>query len=96
LRTVTAVCRSSRDHDVAAAFHALDHNWTGAAIVPGLGYPEYRQRMAQQIQRHTALGPVERLLFRPWLSRERAASAPQLQSSQPNRWMLAAAQPAAA
>jgi hypothetical protein len=95
LRTVTAVSRSSRDHDVAAAFQALDQNWTGAAIVPGLGYPEYRQRVAQQIQRHTALGPMERFLFRSWLSRERAASAPELQASQPG-WMPAAAQPAAA
>jgi len=92
LRTVTAVCRSARDHDVAAAFRALDHNWTGAAIVPGIGYPEYRQRMAQQIQRHAALGPVERLLFRPWLGRERTAGAPQV----PGQWLPRAAQSAAA
>ena len=95
LRTVTAVCRSARDHDVAAAFRALDCNWTGAAIVPGIGYPEFRQRMAQLLQRHAALGPVERLLFRPWLGRERAVPAPQLQVSRPDRWLPLAAQPAA-
>ena len=95
LRTVTAVCRSARDHDVAAAFRALDRNWTGAAIVPDIGYPEYRQRMAQQIQRHAALGPVERLLFRPWLHRERAVPAPQLEASRPNRWLPLAVQPTA-
>lgn len=96
LRTVTAVCRSARDHDVAAAFQALDSNWTGAAIVPGIGYPEFRQRMAQLLQRHAALGPVERLLFRPWLGREGAVPAPQLQASRPNRSLPLAAQPAAA
>lgn len=94
LRTVIAVCRSARDHDVATAFQALGRNWTGAAIVPGLGYPEYRRRMAQLLQRHAAPGLVERLLFRPWLRRERAA--PQLQASQPNRWSPLAAQSAAA
>lgn len=96
LRTVIAVCRSARDHDVAAAFRAQDHNWTGAAIVPGIGYPEYRQRMAQQIQRHAALGPVERLLFRPWLGRERTAAAPQLQARRPSQWLAPATQSAAA
>lgn len=95
LRTVAAVCRSARDHDVAAAFRALDCNWTGAAIVPGIGYPEFRQRMAQLLQRHAALGPVERLLFRPWLDRERSVPPPQLQASRPNRWLPPAAQPAA-
>ncbi len=96
LRTVTAVCRSARDYDVAAAFQALDRNWSGAAIVPGIDYPEYRQRMARQIQRHAALGPIERLLFRPWLSRERAVPAPQLETSRPNQWLPMTAQPAAA
>ena len=96
LRTVTAACRSARDHDVVAAFRALDHNWRGAAIVPGIGYPEYRQRMAQQIQRHAALGPVERLLFRPWLGRERTAAAPQIKASRPRQWLPLAAQSAAA
>ncbi len=93
LRTATAICRSTRDHDVAAAFRALDRNWTGAAIVPEIGYPEYRQRMAQQIQRHSALGPVERLIFRPWLGRERVAPAPQPQAT---RGLSLAIQPTAA
>lgn len=96
LRTVTAICRSARDHDVAAAFQALDHNWRGAAIVPGIDYPEYRQRMGQLLLRHAALGPVERLLFRPWLDRGRAVPAPQLQANQPNPWLRMAAPPAAA
>ena len=96
LRTVITICRSARDHDVAAAFGALDHNWTGTAIVPGIGYPEYRQRMAQQIQRHAALGPVERLLFRPWLGRERIAHASQLKASRPGRWLPLVAQSVAA
>jgi len=74
-RTVIAVGRCARDHDVASAFQALGQNWSRAPIVPGLGYPEYCERTAQLIQRHAALGPVERLLFRPWLKHERVAPA---------------------
>lgn len=93
-RTVIAVSRSARDHDVAAAFQVLGRNWNSAPIVPCLGYSEYRERMAQSIQRHAALGPVERLLFRPWLARERAAPAPQVPSARPGRWPQLAQQPA--
>jgi len=95
-RTVIAISRSARDHDVAAAFQALAPNWKGAAIVPGLDYPEYRKRMAQLIQRHAGLGPVERLLFRPWLERVHAAPAPQLPERQPERRLPFAAQSIAA
>jgi hypothetical protein len=72
-RAVKATCRSLRDFDVAAAFQPLGRNWNGSAIVPGLAYPEYQKRMANLIQRHVALGPVQRLLFRPWLKREQSA-----------------------
>jgi len=70
-RTVVAVSRSARDHDVAAAFEVLGRHWKGAAICPGFDYPEYRARMARLIRRHAGLGPVERMLFRPWLERPR-------------------------
>lgn len=83
-RTVIAVSRSARDHDVATALQVLGDNWNGAPIVPSLGYSQYRERMMQSIRRHAALGPVERLLFRPWL--ERAAPAPQPPSARPGRW----------
>lgn len=76
-RTAVAVSRSARDDDVAAAFEPIARNWNGTSIVPGFGYSEFRDRMAQFIQRHAALGAIERLLFRPWLERERAAPAPQ-------------------
>lgn len=66
-RTANAAIRSARDDDVAAAFEPLDRNWTGAPVAPGLGYREFRGRMAQFVQRHAALGRIERLLFRPWL-----------------------------
>jgi len=92
-RTVIAISRSARDHDVAAAFQALAPNWKGAAIVPGLDYPEYRKRMAQRIERHAGLGPVERLLFRPWLERDRPVPAPQPSFAPPGRWPQLAAQP---
>lgn len=96
LRTVTAICRSARDYDVAAAFHALGRNWTGDAIVPVLSYLEFRQRMAQQLQRHAALGLIERLLFRPWLERKGAVPALQSQARRQDRWLPPAAQTVAA
>ncbi len=93
LRAVIAVSRCARDHDVASAFQVLGQNWNRAPIVPGLGYPEYRERMAQLIQRHAALGPVERLLFRPWLERERSTPAPQVPAAGSNRWLQTAPHP---
>jgi hypothetical protein len=93
-RTLAAVCRRARDHEVPIAFHALERNWKAAPIVPGLGYPEYRQRMTQLIQRHAALGPVERLLFRPWLVREPDGQAPLPPAATARRWPQMAAQAA--
>jgi hypothetical protein len=72
-RTAIAVSRSARDDGVAAAFEPLDRNWSASPVVPAFGYPEYRLRMARFVQRHAELGAIERLLFRPWLERERAA-----------------------
>lgn len=83
-RTVIAVSRSARDHDVATAFQVLGDNWNGTPIVPFLGYSQYRERMIESIRRHAAPGPVERLLFRPWL--ERAAPSLQSPSARPGRW----------
>lgn len=96
LRTVNAACRSARDYDVATAFQALDRNWAGDRIVPGLDYPEFRQRMAQLLQRHAALGPIERLMFRPWLQRAHAVPVPQPRGQRQDRWLPPAAQPVAA
>jgi len=93
-RTVIAISRSARDHEVAAAFQTLAPNWKAAAIVPGLDYPEYRKRMEQLIKRHAGLGPVERLLFRPWLERDRNVPAPQQSSARPGRWPQLAPQQA--
>jgi hypothetical protein len=97
-RTLAVVCRSARDHDVAAAFDALGRNWKIAPIVPLLGYPEYRLRMAQLIRRHAAPGPIQRLLFRPWLVREGAtpSAQPQLQpaAGESGHWPRMAAQAA--
>jgi len=84
-RAIIAVSRFARDHDVATVFQTLARNWKGAAIVPDLNYPEYRERMAQLIQRHAGLGLVERLLFRPWLERGRPMPAPQLACVRPDR-----------
>lgn len=96
LRTVSAVCRSARDYDVAAAFRSLGRNWAGDAIVSAVGYPEFRQRMAQALQRHAVLGLVDRWLFRPWLERAGVEAAPQLRTRRQDRWLPVAAQPAAA
>lgn len=94
LRTVVAVSRCARDHDAASAFQALGQNWSRAPVVPALNYPEYLGRMSRLIQRHAALGTIERLLFRPWLERERAAPAQQAPAARPGRWLPAATQPA--
>lgn len=74
-RTVTAACRSARDHDVAAALHALSHHWQAPTVVQPLDYDELRRRMGRLIARHAAPGPLERMLFRPWLEGARAARA---------------------
>lgn len=93
-RTVIAASRCARDHDVANAYQVLGRNWNGAPTVPAIGYSEYRERMVQLIQRHATLGPVERLLFRPWLARSRAAPAQPPPVAAPNRWLPAMPQSA--
>ena len=95
-RTVRAACRSARDFDASAAFEPLGRHWGGAPTVPELGYGEFQARMVQLIQRHAALGRVERLLFRPWLECERSAPAPQLPEKRPERRLLLAPQLVAA
>jgi hypothetical protein len=77
-RALHASCRAARDFDVRVAFEPLASHWSGAPTVPGLGYEEFRMRMAALIERHAALGRTERLLFRPWLARERAVALSQL------------------
>jgi hypothetical protein len=91
-REAGAVCRAARDGAVAAAYRPLAENWKGASIVPGLSYPEFRNRMAQLILRCARLGWIERLLFRPWL--ERAQPAQALPAPRAESWMRAAPQPA--
>lgn len=95
-RAVRAACRSARDYDARAAFAPLAGHWGGARTVPELGYGEFRSRMAALVQRHAALGAIERLLFRPWLERVHAAPAPQLPERQPERRSPFAPQPVAA
>lgn len=95
-RTVRAACRSARDFHVRAAFEPLGSHWSGAPTVPGLDYGEFRARMVPLIQRHAGLGSIERLLFRPWLERERHAPVLQLPERRPERRLSLAPQPAAA
>jgi len=95
-RTVRAACRSARDFDASAAFEPLSRHWGGTPTVPALGYGEFRSRMAPLIQRHAALGRIERLLFRPWLERERSTPAPQLPEKVAERRSLLAPRPVAA
>jgi len=52
--------------------------------------------MVPLIQRHAALGRIERLLFRPWLESDRSAPAPQLPEKRPERRLLLAPQLVAA
>ena len=94
-RTVQAICCSARDFDVRTAFEPLGRHWSGAPTVPGLDYGAFRARMASLIERHAALGRAERLLFRPWLERERALPESQSLQDRPGR-RSPALQPAAA
>ncbi|HKU70471.1 MAG TPA: hypothetical protein VJQ51_06505 [Burkholderiales bacterium] len=87
LRTVNAVCRSARDHDVAIAFHALARSWAGDTIVPGLAYSEFRRRTTQLLMRHVALGPFDRLLFRPWFDHSDGQALPQSPVQPQGRWL---------
>jgi len=91
-----AACRSARDCDVEAAFAPLGGQWNGSRTVPELAYGEFRSRMVSLIRRHAALGRIERLLFRPWLERERGAPATQLPENRPERSLLLVRQRAAA
>ena len=86
------VCRAARDGAVAAAFRPLAESWKGASIVPGLSYPEYRNRMSQLVLRCASLGWLERLLLKPWLERERRA--PALPAPRAESWVRAVPQPA--
>jgi hypothetical protein len=95
-RAVRAACRSARDFDARAAFEPLGRHWGGTPTVPVLAYGEFRSRMAPLIQRHAALGRIERLLFRPWLEGERRAPAPQLPESHAERRVPLSPQPVAA
>ena len=92
-RAVRTVCRSARDFDASRAFAPLGRHWNGAPTVPALEYGEFRARVAPLIERHAALGCIERLLFRPWLERERIAPALQLPEARPERRLLLAPQP---
>jgi len=91
-----AACRSARDSDARAAFEPLGRHWSGAPTVPALDYGEFRERMVAFIQRHAAPGCIERLLFRPWLERERSVPASQLPERRPERRLSLAPQLAAA
>jgi hypothetical protein len=74
-RTLVASCRSAREFHVRAAFEPLAQNWNGPRTVPELDYGDFVARMVQLVRRHAALGRVELLLFRPWLSPERPVPA---------------------
>jgi hypothetical protein len=92
MRTVHAACRSARDFHARAAFEPLGRHWGGIPTVSALDYREFQARMVPLIQRHAALGRVERLLFRPWLAHERSASAPQRPDTSGERRLLTASQ----
>jgi hypothetical protein len=75
-RTVLESSRAARDVDVALAFQPLARHWRGSRLIADLEYVEFLPRMVQVVDRHAALGRVERLLFRPWIQPRRVAVAP--------------------
>jgi hypothetical protein len=68
LRAMVGSCRAAREVDLALAFQPLAHHWHGGWVFPELTYAEFLQRLARMLRSHAALGPVQRLLFRPWLN----------------------------
>lgn len=92
---ISAVCRSARDVDVGVAFEPLGRHWYGARTIPELGYGEFRARMAPIIERHAALGRIERLLFRPWLKHERVTPASPAAERRPEQRLSLSPMPAA-
>lgn len=78
-RIVLECSRAARDVDVPAAFEPLAGHWSGSRLIPDLAYGEFLGRMEQLINRHAALGRIERLLFRPWSQPRREAVAPAAQ-----------------
>lgn len=95
-RTVHAICRSARDFDARMAFEPLGRHWSGAPTIPELDYGAFRARMASLIERHATLGRAERLLFRPWLERERSLPVPGSPENRPVQRPSPALQPVAA
>lgn len=95
-RTVHAICRSARDLDVRMAFEPLGRYWRGTPTVPELDYGAFRARMISLIERHAMLGRAERLLFRPWLERERSLPVPRSPGNRPVQRPSLALQPVAA
>ena len=75
-RALSASCHAAREVDVAAAFQPLGRHWHGGWVFPELTYGEFLARLATLIRHHAALGPIERLLFRPWLNPPRKIEAP--------------------
>ena len=67
-RAILTSCRSAREVDMALAFHPLAHHWHGGWVFPELSYTEFLARLARMLKRHAALGPMQRMLFRPWLN----------------------------
>ena len=78
-----AVCRSVRDLHLRTAFEALPQNWNGPRTVPELAYGDFVSRLVQLLRRHAGIGRIERFLFRPWLTTERAAPAAPAPALQP-------------
>ena len=79
VRAALLACRSAREVDVAAAFMPLGRHCHGGSDFPELDYAEFLARLAALLRRHGDIGPVERLLFRPWFApagREKQATAP--------------------
>jgi len=65
-RMLLQFSRGARDREVALAFHVADRHWNGQKAFVALRYGEFLSRMGMVISRHAGLGPIQRLLFRPW------------------------------
>jgi hypothetical protein len=68
-RVIVACATRARNVDVQVAFSRLGAEyWFRSAPFHGLPYAEFVARIRDVVRRHVALGPAQRLLFKPWLN----------------------------
>jgi hypothetical protein len=83
-RTVVSCASRARDVDGQLVFSRLNgSHWYGSAPFQELTYPDFVARLAGVVRRNLALGPAQRLLFKPWLTAHDVPAIPAASGPQP-------------